>query len=365
MYNMTMTDSPIIDLSNKTSPQSNSWLPTKKPKVQLSVFKIFIATLIFLFLLSTYFLFPLYQRVWITLFSPTFSIVVLPDTQKYSESNPSVFCAQTKWIVDNMHKKNIVFVSHVGDVVEHWKFKPKEWEAASNCMSALDGKIPYNVVPGNHDTDTGSRASGFNAYNSYFPASRYTSYSWYKGNRKENANSYQMLRIWGIDFLFIGLEIEPSNNTLDWAANILREHPDAYTAITTHKYLPDGGLERDKKREYSEDGNTGEQIWKKIIEKNCSVKLVWSGHFHADDGEAFLASTNNCGYKVYQTMQDYQGRDEGGNGKLRIYTFNPNKRTVKVQTYSPVTNTYEVDSSSDFEFPFMFEYSGSWWRILP
>jgi hypothetical protein len=334
-------------------------------RIKLSVAKIFFASFLFIFLISIYFLFPLYQKVWITLFSPTFSIIVLPDTQKYSADDPELFCKQTKWIVDNIQKKNIVFVSHVGDIVDGWKFKKKQWEDASKCLETLDGHIPYSIVPGNHDTETGSRDSGLQTYNTYFPVSRYSSYDWYKGNRRENANSYQMLKIWGIEFLFIGLEVEPSNNSIDWAKDIVEKHPHAYTAITTHKYLPDNGLARDKSREYSNEGNTGEDIWKKLIEDNCSIKLVWSGHFHGEDGEAILTSTNNCGYKVYQTMQNYQTREKGGNGKLRIYTFNPKKKEIRVQTYSPVTDSFEIDASSDFTIPFMFEYKDSWWRIKP
>ena len=43
-----------------------------------------------------------------------FSIVVLPDTQFYSESYPGIFTNQTQWIVDNKDRLNIKFVIHVG-----------------------------------------------------------------------------------------------------------------------------------------------------------------------------------------------------------------------------------------------------------
>ena len=35
----------------------------------------------------------------------------------YSEGVPSGFTAQTQWIVDNKDARNIVFVAHVGDIV--------------------------------------------------------------------------------------------------------------------------------------------------------------------------------------------------------------------------------------------------------
>jgi len=87
-----------------------------------------------------------------------FSIIVLPDTQVYSESFPSIFNAQTQWIADNYDTWNIVYVAHVGDIVNN-HYSTEEWGNASRAMRILeeavserfpDG-IPYGVVPGNHD----------------------------------------------------------------------------------------------------------------------------------------------------------------------------------------------------------------------
>lgn len=59
-----------------------------------------------------------------------FTIVVIPDTQGYdgkgAKRTPnsaaplinSVFQNHTRWIVENIRAQNIVFVSHVGDIVE-------------------------------------------------------------------------------------------------------------------------------------------------------------------------------------------------------------------------------------------------------
>jgi hypothetical protein len=87
-----------------------------------------------------------------------FSIIVLPDTQIYSKSFPSIFNAQTQWIVDNYDTWNIVYVAHTGDIVDN-HYSTEEWRNASIAMRILeegvserfpDG-IPYGIVPGNHD----------------------------------------------------------------------------------------------------------------------------------------------------------------------------------------------------------------------
>ena len=48
---------------------------------------------------------------------PEFTIVVLPDTQFYSAEFPVVYTAQTEWIANSIASRNILFVTHLGDVV--------------------------------------------------------------------------------------------------------------------------------------------------------------------------------------------------------------------------------------------------------
>ncbi len=303
--------------------------------------------------------------------SQTFSVIVLPDTQKYSRDNPEIFCNQTRWIVDNARKLNIRFVSHLGDIVDSYGNSIAEWEAASKCMKTLDdARIPYSIIPGNHDVDKHYREDGLSFYDRYFPASRYSSNSWYKGNRKQNQNSYQIIEVPTTNsqnevvttkLLFLNLEIEPSDNTIAWANDIVKNNPNTYTILITHKYLPDTpGLnsatdpnaKRDTLREYSRTGNTGEDIWNKLVKDNCSIKVTWNGHYHKSDGEYMMISKNKCNDEVHQIIQDYQAREAGGNGLLRIYTFDPVAKTIDVQTYSPYIKSFEKDADSEFEIPF-------------
>ena len=66
---------------------------------------------------------------------PFFSIVVLPDTQYYSETYPHIFLEQTQWIADNKDSLNIVFVSHSGDLVNDCD-DAEEWHPATHCLLA-------------------------------------------------------------------------------------------------------------------------------------------------------------------------------------------------------------------------------------
>ena len=48
----------------------------------------------------------------------SFSIVLLPDTQNYSEKYPGTYVAQATWIRQQTKADNIKFVIHLGDIVQ-------------------------------------------------------------------------------------------------------------------------------------------------------------------------------------------------------------------------------------------------------
>ena len=63
-----------------------------------------------------------------------FTIVMLPDTQHYSRRYHELFMAQTEWIKENRDKENIVFVTHVGDLVDGHKQGTNQWVVANQAM---------------------------------------------------------------------------------------------------------------------------------------------------------------------------------------------------------------------------------------
>lgn len=284
----------------------------------------------------------------------SFSIIVLPDTQFYSEEYPDTFCLQTNWIKENIGRLNIAYMSHMGDITNHGG-KTDQWNVAVKCLGTLDGVIPYGLVAGNHDTDKPhNKSSGFSNYNRYFPAKKFSDEKWYIDNYSDNRNSAILIEKLGVKMLFINLEIEPSDESIVWANNVIQKNPGIYTIVTTHKYLPDDSDKLDEDTQFSDPGpnNNGSQIWRKLVNMNCQIKMVWNGHYHKTDGENRLTSINSCGDKVEQILQDYQTRENGGNGLLRIYTFTPQEKKIEVSTYSPLLESYERDASSEFELDF-------------
>ena len=107
----------------------------------------------------------------------TFSFAVIPDTQRYkwkgTRAEPeseapvtnAVFDTYTKWIQANIEPQRIVFVSHVGDIVDRNVLA--QWDVARNAMDRLHGRIPYRISVENHDM---TRSGDSSLFQQYFPA---------------------------------------------------------------------------------------------------------------------------------------------------------------------------------------------------
>ena len=301
------------------------------------------------------------------------TVVVLPDTQ-YNARNQRYSRAQTEWIVDNLDEENIAFVSHVGDVV-HNPDEAVEWEYMDDAMSRLDGRVPYATLPGEHDYMTWKdRSSSIQRYKRYFGPERYRSRDWYGGSgptngdeNRDDLNSYQLFSAGGYDFLHLALEWEVPGTVTDpttplgWAQTVLDRYRDRPTILTTHSYLD----VRDEARstdveEANGNGNSGEQIWQRLVKPNPQVFIVLCGHSWERDGEYHQVSQNAACGSVYEILANYQGQDERGEGYLRRLEFRPGEGSrapdrIRVRTYSPVLDEYMTDDSSEFAFDVDFD----------
>ena len=91
--------------------------------------------------------------------SSAFTVIGLPDTQHYSELYPEIFLDQTQWVVSQRYLRDIRYVNHYGDVVQHADIV-SEWENGDAAMSVLDvDGLPYGINAGNH----GLTANGYEA----------------------------------------------------------------------------------------------------------------------------------------------------------------------------------------------------------
>lgn len=216
----------------------------------------------------------------------SWTIAVLPDTQIYTIEDLHIthhFTNQTRWIAQNAKKHNIVYVTHLGDVVHN--NRPVQWETARTAMNMLDGVVPYSLLPGNHDYGPdGNTSTRDTLLSTYFPVEKFKSWPTFGGVMEENRidNSYHLFRAGGRDWIILATEFAPRNETVAWADKILSEHPNRLCIFTTHAYMYFDDTRYDfknRKEQYwsphlyslanSPGGvNDGEEMWQKMVRKD-------------------------------------------------------------------------------------------------
>ena len=277
----------------------------------------------------------------------SFSIVLLPDTQNYSEKYADTYAAQTLWVRQQAKQDNIKFVVHLGDIVQTSTQKP-EWENADRAMRLLDGVVPYSVAPGNHDMVVKTRDTKL--YNQYYSPERFAEEPWYGGHMGDNNdNNFCFFEASGMKFMIINLEFAPRDETLAWAATVTRKYPDRRVIVATHCYMRPDQRDTGCATSYKIAGNSGEQIWQKLVRRQPNIFLVVSGHVL---GVGLQTSTNDAGGKVLEMLTDYQGLPNGGDGWLRSLQFVPAENKIHVKTYSPVLNRHNTDAKETFSLDY-------------
>lgn len=277
----------------------------------------------------------------------SFTVVLLPDTQLYSEKYPDNYVAQTLWIRQRMQEDNIKFVIHLGDIVQT-STQENEWTNADRAMQILDGVVPYSMVPGNHDMVVPSRSSTL--YNKYFAPARFKERTWYGGHMGDNNdNNFCFFEACGMKFMVLSLEFAPRDKSLEWAAGVAARHPEHRVIVATHCYMRPTGRDTGCASAYNMSGNSGEEMWQKLIRKQPNIFFVVSGHVL---GVGMQASVNDSGGRVLEMLTDYQGLPNGGNGWLRLLQFIPDENRIQVKTYSPVLNSYNERADETFSLDY-------------
>ncbi len=285
--------------------------------------------------------------------APDFSVVVLPDTQFYSESHPAIFNSQTQWIVNNSANYKIQFVLGEGDIV-NVADEPAQWQNADAAVRLLDtAKIPYVLPLGNHDYDGfNPPAGGTTAFNTYFGPSRYAQYSWYKGGFPSgtNDNFYAVFTVNGKQYLILALEFVPRQQALNWAKTVLDANPDKEIIVVSHSFLFTDSTRADQCNNNDNNGagnNQGEDVWQKLLINYPNLSLVLNGHFTGSTASrrADLGIKQNL---VNEIFANYQSLTNGGDGWMRILTFRPSLNRIDIVTYSPYLNQYKTDSNNQF-----------------
>jgi len=357
----------------------------------------------------------------------SFTIAVLPDTQNYTDYThqtaegfpfdaSAMFLEQMQYVADNLESQggDIAFVTSLGDVWQHQTLRidpdheargfkvapnpildahfaptPKvhsvEMPTAKKGFEKLMGKVPFSVVPGNHDYDamwTDSKfppaakfdpkdlstlgmlhPGGLTNFRSVFGSDTpfFKDKPWYVGAHDGGADSAQIFTAGGYRFLHIGLQFDAPDASLEWAASIIKRYPGLPTIISTHDYMDKEGrrIPNPMIDGHAADpkDNNPEMVWQKLVSQHDQIFLLLCGHEH---GQALRTDANRFGNSVHQVLADYQDRGQTaiaagvksdypvgiGDGWMRLMTFDMAAAvpTIKVRTYSTHYKKLSVDT---------------------
>lgn len=356
-----------------------------------------------------------------------FTVAVIPDTQNYVDYRhqkaagfpfdaAEQFHAQMDYIADNARSAggDIVFATHLGDVWQHYsawmdpEHAQRGFKSMPNAMSSevaegpreevrsfeiptavkgferLKGRLPFSVVPGNHDYDalwtdpayppnpeakgrlkTGLRhLGGLTGYLSAFSdrSDFFKGQAWYVASHDGGADSAQLFTAGRCRFLHIGLQYHAPDASLAWAERVIRRHPGLPTIVTTHDYLGRDGLRNEASNPDNSildpRDNNPQMMWDEFLSRHDQIFLVLSGHV---GGQGYGVDTNLEGHEVHQMMADYQGRwqtakdagwtDKGatvGDGWMRLLTFDLDgpQPSIRVRTWSTHYKAFSTDLPS-------------------
>lgn len=263
------------------------------------------------------------------------TLVVIPDTQHYSQNRANAplnaFHDAFAWLVANRSALNIQYVQGLGDITESWN-NTQEWVNATGAWYKHKNQIPHMPVQGNHDEPA--------SLNKYFPFSTYQQESWWGGHFNGIENSYTLLTIGKEKYLFVQLQSydqylspkrtqEQNQAGLNWANATIAKFPDRKVILATH------------------DLWATQTVKNEVLMKHDNIVLANAGH---DCVRETTYTTNGPSGGVSNNfIVDYQC-DSQEVMQLRFYVFKPLEDRVDYYSYSPVTQQFEVDASSQGSF---------------
>ena len=277
-----------------------------------------------------------------------FTVVVLPDTQYYSDvdspnaGSPQYFYDQTQWVRDNREAYNILSVIHNGDLVNNGD-RDEEWIVADAAMAQLetpeaglpDG-VPYGVCVGNHDQDVIGQDGSVVGFNTWFGVDRFAD-RWYYGGHygAGNEENWITFTAGGLEFVVVNLQYDttPDPGVLAWARTVFEAHPDAFGVLNTHYVLgSSGNFSPQAQAIYTE------------LRATQNVHLMTGGHVSGESRRTDVFQ----GHVIHSMLADYQFDGDGGTGFMRIWEFSPANSEVTIRTYSPSIDTWLTDDDSEF-----------------
>jgi hypothetical protein len=265
--------------------------------------------------------------------SPRFTLAVLPDIQYLFDgdrSDPAPVDATFDYLLApqaaGRGEPNIVFLAQLGDVTEN--HADSELALAGRSFRAIDGRLPYSVLAGNHDVPSHTDDQrGPSAYLATFGPQRFQHDPTFGGASPDGYNSYHVFTGGGRRWIVLALDWRVSDKGLAWAQSVIDANPTTPVILTTHELAY-----ADSTTGVASLSGYGQRLWDQLIVRNDQIFLTINGHFWPP---ARTVLQNAAGHDVHVHVTNYQDRYYGGSGMVRLYGFDVARGRIDVQTFSP------------------------------
>ena len=260
----------------------------------------------------------------------------------------------------------------MGDITD-WS-NPAEWQLVMENINKLNGKIPYNLVRGNHDTGN----DFIENYTMDTFVSNVVDGEEYGTFDNNTLNTYQTLTVGKVKYLMLSLDLGPCKAVVEWANRVVEAHPHHNVIISTHSYLHSSGAYMDDPKDcsatqYNPGGkynggsegvywdyrlqkykNGGEDylyqdasyMWENLVRKHENICMVLCGHECSDD-ILKVDTVGENGNKIVQLLIDAQCVDRrlqqagmGHAGMIAMLYFSEDGKTVSTEYYSTIREQY-------------------------
>ncbi|GAA0794538.1 LamG-like jellyroll fold domain-containing protein [Spirilliplanes yamanashiensis] len=257
-----------------------------------------------------------------------FALAVLPDTQYLFDADsadPAPLRATLRWLTAHRADANVAFLTHLGDITEHGT--AAEIALADAAFRAVDGRLPYSVLAGNHDVPGSTDDQrGDSPYLRAFGPHRFAGAGTFGGASPDGYNSYHVVPAAGREWLVLALDWRASDSGLAWAQGVLDAHPTLPAILTTHDLAAADATGAARLSAH------GKRLWDRLVRRNDQIFLTLNGHWWPP-GRAVL--TNDAGNDVHVHVTNYQDRYYGGAAMLRLYRFDLARGVIDVETFAP------------------------------
>ena len=300
-----------------------------------------------------------------------YSFALVGDTQIVSKNDAlygtNDLANMYQYIIDKKDEYKIAQVIGLGDIVDTYdngEQKENEWKVATSAISKLDGVLPYTLVSGNHDINWNFNYRIANGLPNYINQSQVIS----KYGKQEAgvetdepsvANTAHAFTVNGVDYLIVTIEYAAysTEGVMEWANNVIKNHPHHNVIVTTHAYLSDNGeilngTNNGSPSSYAgcEDHNDGDYFWDNLISKHENISMVICGHVGTEN-IVKSTKTGDNGNTVTQIMVNTQDLDKdiGSTATVAFLYFSADGKNVEVRQYSTARERY-LGSNSQTSF---------------